>query len=398
MPSSRTITGIASLALICAPIVIAPFRMKQSLAFVHDLENRTPNAYPELKKPANLIDSKWWSSVSRAFEDRVPFRKELITLNKKINPAGARERESKKVVRGVVEGDDQWLFFRKSLAEDLGTLDETKQAIDTIEHFVANNTFKADLYIVVAPNKVTIYPEKLPDELQAKFAQSEEQRDLLTGYFAKPNAPYLIDIWTPMFEAKASNDQLLYEPAGSHHNSRGAMILAKAMIDAVDPTLWNDDEIIEEWTKTDIPDIAKIIGDWDMKETHTRLQIHRPGIEIVSLTHSTPKTHETSEIKDPNFLSIDDVPYYNRRHVINRSIEGPGAEPLIPGKTLILFDSFIGFYLHPTLSQYFEDVELIHIGTVDKAYFREAINTYDRVYFQSAERHIIPRAIEFFGD
>jgi hypothetical protein len=402
MTRSRSISGTICLAAICVPLLIAPFRFTQSLDFVRTLENRTPHEIPAIESPANLIDANWWSKVSRAIEDRVPYRQQVIALSRSINPSNAKASESKKVVRGIAQDDYQWLFFRKSLAEDLGTLEETKQAIDAIEHFIANNTFKADLFIIVAPNKVTIYPEKLPEDLQAQYAQSKEQRNLLTRYFAKPDAPYLIDIWTPIFSAKQSTDKLLYEPAGSHYNSLGAMILAKAMIDAADPTLWDESEIIEEWTKTDIPDIAKIIGDWDMKETNTRLQIHRPGIEIVELWQTPHKKGATldtpRQVNNPDFLSINEVSYYNRRHVINRPIAGPEAEPLIPGKTLILFDSFIGHYLHPTLAQFFEEVDFIHIGTVDQAFLIEALNTYDRVYFQSAERHIIPRAIEFFGD
>lgn len=399
-PPSRTFAGTICLIAIYVPLLIAPFRLTQSLDFVRTLENRTPHEFPLVKKPAELIDANWWSKVSRAIEDRVPYRQQVIALNRTLNSSGAGGVESNKVVRGLAEDGYQWLFFRKSLAEDLGTLDETRQAIGTIEHFIANNTFKADLFIVVAPNKVTIYPEKLPEDLQLQFefAQSKQQRALLRDYFARPDTPYLIDIWTPIINAKHSSPELLYEPAGSHYNSHGAMILAKAMIDAVDPTLWDDSEIIEEWTKTDIPDIAKIIGDWDIKETNTRLQIHRPGIEIVELWqtahHKGVTADKATRVDDPDFLTINTLSYYNRRHVINRSV----GQRLIPGKTLILFDSFIGHYLHPTLSQFFEDVEFVHIGTVDQAFFKEALNTYDRVYFQSAERHIIPRAIEFFGD
>lgn len=389
MNRSRTITGICCLVAVCLPVVIAPFQLERSLGFVHDMENRTPNAFPTLEQPSDLMDSNWWASISRAFEDRVPMRQQMVTIERTLNPPKSGDRANEKVELGV-EG---WMFFRKSLDKDLGTLDETKQAIESIEQFVANTEFKADLYIVVAPNKVTVYPEMLTEKSQTKFATSKDQRALLYAYFATPGSPYLVDVWTAMFALKDSSAVLIYEPAGSHFNSLGAMVMAKAMIDAVDSVLWDDNERIEEWTRTDIPDIAKVIGDWDMQETHTRIQIHRPGIEIVELSHTTPKELITTHIDNPEFLSINDVPYYHRRHVVNRS----DTTTLIPGKTLILFDSFIGHYLHPTLVQFFEDVELVHIGSIEPAFFHDALDTYDRVYFQSAERHIVPRAIEFFG-
>ncbi len=388
MNRSRTISGIICLAAICLPILIAPFQLTQSLGFVHDMENRTPNAFPEIDSAGNLIDAHWWAQISSAFEDRVPFRKQMVTANRFVFPPRSGDRISSKVELG----QPGWLFFRNSLAQDLGTLDETHRSIDSIESFIANNTFKADLYIVVAPNKVVIYPEQLLESSRALFATSKQQREDLQSYFARPNTPYLIDVWTPMFEAKAfeaksTSPELIYEPAGSHHNSRGALILARTMIDAIDESLWDDREEAEEWTRTEIPDIAKVIGDWEIQETNTRLQIHRPGIEIVELLD------EGTLVQHPSYLSINQATKYGRKSVTNRSI----SQPLISGTTLIIYDSFIEHYLLPTLSQYFSDVQFVHIGTIDPAFFHDALDTYDRVYFQSAERHIVPRATEFFG-
>jgi len=312
----------------------------------------------------------------------------IVTLERTINPPMSGIGFNRKVELGV----GNWLFFRKSLDQDLGTLEETNQAIAAIEGFVAGNEFKADLFIVVAPNKVTIYPEKLSEPSQAKFATSLPQRELLSGYFASEGKPYLVDVWSPMLALKSSTDELIYEPGGSHFNSIGAMVMAKAMIDAADPTLWNDDERIIEWQEPVVPDIAKMIGDYEHIETHTRIQIRRPGVEFVELRdEQDPENHRA--IENPAFLSSNEISYYHPRHAIMRS----ESSPLIPGKTLILFDSFIGHYLHPTLTQFFEDVRFVHIGTADQAYLIDALDTYDRVYFQSAERHIIPRAIEFFG-
>ena len=387
-PHTRTITGVICLSAICLPLLIAPFRLDHSLSFVTEFENRAPNEFPSLEHASDLMDDEWWTKVSKSFEDRAPFRKQIVTLERTINPPMSGIGFNRKVELGV----GNWLFFRKSLDQDLGTLEETNQAIAAIEGFVAGNEFKADLFIVVAPNKVTIYPEKLSEPSQAKFATSLPQRELLSGYFASEGKPYLVDVWSPMLALKSSTDELIYEPGGSHFNSIGAMVMAKAMIDAADPTLWNDDERIIEWQEPVVPDIAKMIGDYEHIETHTRIQIRRPGVEFVELRdEQDPENHRA--IENPAFLSSNEISYYHPRHAIMRS----ESSPLIPGKTLILFDSFIGHYLHPTLTQFFEDVRFVHIGTADQAYLIDALDTYDRVYFQSAERHIIPRAIEFFG-
>jgi len=387
MPSSRTITGFICLALISAPIIIAPFQLKQSLAFVHDMENRTPNTYPEFTSPSDLADSKWWASVSNAFEDRVPFRKQMITLDKKINPGRSGDHISRKVERGIIDGDNTWLFFRKSVTTDLGTLEDSTNAISTIEHFISTQEFDADLFLVVAPNKVTIYPEMLTPESTNTFAQTKPQRDLIQQWFAEPGYPYRVDIWTPMRERKSAHPELVYEPAGSHFNSHGAMVMAEHIINAIDSSLYDPNQIIEEWTRTDIPDIAKVTGDWDIKETNTRLQIHRPGIKIVELWDNE------TQIQNPDFLTINTTTKYGRKRVKNQSQTGT----LVPGKTLIMYDSFIEHYLFPTLAQYFEEVEFVHLGTINPQEFQESLRSYDRVIFETAERHFVPRSIDFFS-
>src|SRR5690606_32050845 len=125
MPRSRTITGSLCLVAICLPIVIAPFRLSQSLAFVHDMENRNPNEFPAIEHGSDLLDSNWWGEVSGAFEDRVPFRKEMVSLNRAIFPGAMTGQVSDDVEIGI----DNWLFLRKSINEDLGTIEQTQAAL-----------------------------------------------------------------------------------------------------------------------------------------------------------------------------------------------------------------------------------------------------------------------------
>lgn len=383
MPRSRTITGTLCLAAICAPIVIAPFRLSQSLAFVRDMENRNPNEFPAIEHGSDLLDSNWWNSVSIAFEDRVPFRKQVVSLNRSIFQGTMNTQISEDVEIGI----DNWLFLGKSINQDLGTIEETQAAINAMDLFLNTYQSKADLYILVAPNKVTIYPEKLKPESQVEYAKSAPHRELMHTWFANSTHKQVIDIWTPMLVAKANSTEQIFESGGSHYNSIGAMVLAKEMINATDPTIWNDNEIVALWTKDQMCDIAKLVGDWNLTETITRLQVKRDGVEIVELWD------DHTQVANPDFLSIEQIPYEHPIHVINRS----DSDALIPGKTMIILDSYVALYLLPTFAQFFEDVQFVHFKTMTTEYFQEALDTYDRVYFQTAERHLVPRAIMFFG-
>jgi len=383
MPRSRTISGIICLAAICAPLVIAPFRIDQSLAFVREIENRAPNEFPEFTSSSNLIDKDWWSFVSRGFEDRVPYRQELISLNQTLLPASS-DVVSDKVSAGV--GD--WLFWRKSLAQDFGTLEDTSRAISAMDAFINEYAYKADFYILAAPDKATIYPEKLTEGSYSLYEPSLDQRALLHDWFALPDSTHRFDIWGALHQRKSEIDEPLYEPGGQHHNSKGAMVMAKTMIDVVDPTLWNNDELVDLWTKTVMPELAKRGGDWDRLETYTHSQIHRPGVNLVELWDND------KQIKDPDFLSIRKIHDHRIKHAVNES----QTHRLIPGKTLILHDSFIENYLLPSLSQFFVDVTFIHIDDMTPEAFHEALDSYDLVFMQSVERYFVGRALKFFED
>ncbi len=388
MNRSRTITGTICLIAISAPILIAPFRAQQSLAFVREMENRNPNQFPAVESPRNLIDSSWWSDVSGALEDRVPFRQQMVSLNRKINPP----RSGDFIDQKVVEGKEGWLFFSKSIAEDWGTIEETQRALDLMETYFQEQASDADLFILVTPNKSVIYPEMLSDETQTAFAQSATQRAMIQQWFADRSFEYRIDAWSALTEHKEQTAELLYEKGGSHFNSAGAMVTARELINAIQPGLWNDNEQRVIWSQQELPDISKLIGDWDRTELITRIQIDRPTAELVEL-------YENDVLVDnPSYLMIESLDYYGTKHARSQSTSDTPAHGLIEGQTVVIYDSYIGLYLLPTLAQFFEDVRFVHIGTTDAAGLRSFLESADRVIYQTAERHVVRRAATFFGD
>ncbi len=383
MTNSRTISGIICLAATCSPLVLAPMQIKNSLGFVRKIENRSPNTFPPLASARNLLDSNWWSQISAAFEDRIPFRKQIISLERTLNISGSAGIASTTIAFG--EGD--WLFWYASLAKDLGSMEYVEHAIDAMDTFLASSNFSADLFILAAPDKATIYPEKLIDSSRAIYEPSIPQRDRLQSWFAQEDQHRQLDIWSAMRRRKDQLDELIYEKMGSHYNSIGAMVMAREMVDAVDRSLWDHADLIDLWTRTINPELAQRGGEWNRTETYTRSQIKRPGVTIVALYD------DNRLIEHPEFLSIQDIAYHNHKRIVSEST----THKMIAGKTLIIHDSFIAVYLYPTLSQFFNDITFIHVGYITPSEFRKALDTYDRVYFQSAEHYFPERAIEYFS-
>jgi hypothetical protein len=77
-----------------------------------------------------------------------------------------------------------------------------------------------NLILVIAPNKVTIYPDKLPDGIQKISPQSK--LDAFADYLNQNGPPVLIDL-RPVFQ-KARTQQDIYYKTETHWNAYGAFL------------------------------------------------------------------------------------------------------------------------------------------------------------------------------
>lgn len=387
MTKSRTITGTLELVAIGVPLTLAPLRLDHSLRFVEEIENRAPAPAPEIGTGADLIDAGWWSGVSRYIEDRVPMREQMIALQRSLGLSAGADMLSEKVAPGL----DGWLFLRKSLAEDFGTLEQTRRALGLIEDYAAWADRHARLHLLISPDKASVYPEMLTDDGAALLATTAPQRALLRAWFADPTDPMRIDVWSPMLALKESSQTPIYEPMGSHFDSTGAMALGRAMIDAIDPMLWDDSRPVTAWTRTFMPELAKMGGYWDRTETHTRVHLARPGVRCTALRLDGRDVDPTTPIPDGKGADLITV-------IAEHRSDTADAARLIGGRTLIVHDSAIGNYLRPTLMPYFSHVEFVHFKHMSPQRLREAMDAYDRVFIESVERYFVRRALWLFGE
>lgn len=76
------------------------------------------------------------------------------------------------------------------------------------------------LVVVIAPNKATIYPDKLPSEIQKIGAQSE--LDMLIDRLKQKGPPILIDLRPALEEGRQKRE--IYYKTDTHWNSYGVLI------------------------------------------------------------------------------------------------------------------------------------------------------------------------------
>lgn len=383
MPTNRTISGLLALVIICAPLVIAPLRFKQSATFVREIENRKPNRFPKVRAARDLIDAAWWARVSGAIEDRAPFREQAVTLQhiirKPINDTSRSE--------DVAAGKDNWLFLRTSLTADFVKPERVESSFDIIEQIMAYPERSAEIYFLAPPDKASLYPEQLSRDSFAEYEPSIPMRAALHEWFAKPNQPERIDLFQPMLDAKARSEVPIYGAQSSHCTSVASMVIAREMISSVDPELWDESfvEIRERGTR--VPELARVAGLLHYRETRVEAFVLRPGVNCVALTRNgKPVKKKITDHTIGKFVG------YNDLHSRSESAK----LEMIPGKTLIIHDSFVTWYLMPTLSQFYEDIRFVHFRLLTDEILLEAMTSYDRIYFESVERLFSARIQKHF--
>jgi hypothetical protein len=192
-------------------------------------ENRTLAPFPSLKTWKDIKD------LSRASEnyvnDRFGLRSQLVHANSLMH-----YRLGISTSKDVVIGKDGWLFYAadRILEQHTGTdVFEADELDKWVQQMEANRDWLAQrniaFYMVAAPEKSTIYPEKLPDYPRPRGAttrleQLSSRLERSTLNFINPTAALLA--------AKQNNIQVYFE-GDSHWTQRGALVAYALLMDRI---------------------------------------------------------------------------------------------------------------------------------------------------------------------
>lgn len=171
----------------------------------------------------------------RYFEDHFGFRQEFIQLHHLV----ALRLLHVSPVSDVVLGREGWLFFRGlrdgASIEDLqGRLPFSSEELDRIRGVVQATHDRLAArgiryLLVVAPNKQTIYPEHLPEELQPRGGKT--RLDQLMEDFTTHKTVPVLDLRETLHRAKGTED--LYLRSDTHWNVLGSFIGYQALAHAL---------------------------------------------------------------------------------------------------------------------------------------------------------------------
>jgi hypothetical protein len=213
-------------------------------------------------------------------EQNFPFRKQLITFFTEF-----RLILGDRVFQQAIIGNDGWLELTSEgnldnyqNADPMNPVKLEKLQASLQDFYDELNTRNITLLVVIAPNKSTIYPDKIPAEIQK--TQQESGIDTLFSYHTEHGPQVFIDLRPILLEGRET--QQIYYRTDTHWNAVGAYYAYKGIIDELSLS-HSDLQVVEltDFTQSvSAPgklDISRLIGSTTLLETSPLLS---PNFEI----------------------------------------------------------------------------------------------------------------------
>ena len=207
-------------------MLLAPM-VTQAVGFATDstTENRILAPIPKIR---SLKELKFLPKLSENYvNDRFGLRQQLVHLNSLM-----RYRLGLSSTKDVVIGKDGWLFYTadKLMEEHTGADIFTPSELENwVKQMEADRDWLAKrgiaFYILIAPDKNTIYPEKLPDYPRGAVTRIDQ----LVARLRNSDLEF-IDPRQQLFRVKAAGE-MTYTPGDTHWTERGAFVAYQMLMD-----------------------------------------------------------------------------------------------------------------------------------------------------------------------
>ncbi|MDG2422826.1 MAG: hypothetical protein P8M22_02475 [Phycisphaerales bacterium] len=372
----NSFAGIVILVLLCGPVVLSPFLFERNATFIREVENREPTSFPEIESASDTLDTAKWDGLSSWLREHVPFRGDLIAGKTWVEIELLGQRR----IGAVDRGDDGWLFILQSYGGHWHQPGRNvTEAIDGLNHFLARNANSSTTFrVLLTPDKHTIYPEHLTRDGRRDISHTAADRARFEEWFAQEDDDRIIDLHAAMRESKENVGKELYFRDDTHQNWHGGSVMAKAIVDSIQPGTWDDSSVIKTQTIKYPGDLRSLCG-------LTSMPMRQKEVMVTARAGVLPQqvTFEGNVFDD--FEAVDKDPHSWQCPVRSTFASTEGL-PLIPGRTLIMHDSCIGSIARPLIRPYFEDITFMHYSDATPESIEQALEEYDTVVLEVVER------------
>ncbi len=370
MPALSRKMALAAFAL-TAVAMLQPLAWRAAGIKPQDLENRPMSSRPKITVD-RLLDSTLYESISRYLEDRNPLRWYAVVAQARFRYEVFGTVENYGSSSQVVAGRDGWLFITDSLNQPCWDVEELKRGVSVLRSMQDALSERGKTFVfTVAPNKASIYPEKLAPALVAMSACARQSRDGLDGFIRTSGLTHYIDAFDALQSARKTEQRPLYVPKETHWTDLGSIYFVSQLMRQVFGETRDLTRLRATGSSSPTPDLSRLSG---LFIPHTlEHYVHDLG----GVVTRQPTTVEHGGEGRP----------YVRQTSTSNSV------PLDHRKVLILHDSF--FYISwDHLASFFDDVLYVHWNAFDPAKFGEFARSADIIIVESVEREVYKRLSE----
>jgi len=321
------------------------------------VENRAPRPFPRLTV-AGLLDAAWPAGVDGFLTDHLAPRPYAIRVRgEAFWLAGGTGNPE------VLRGRDGWLFIRDEFQPTCGyTGTEQRQALER-----ASAAFAAagiEFRTLLIPSKHSVYPDKvIPEPAFPPSCQDTGRGDIERA--VTELGGQVVDARAALLAARAEpGTPDLYWFMDTHWSPYGAVIGVRELIRSLEPDLWSDADVVEQGKQRRVMDSARLMG------------LHRVAVTPKLVIRPSVELHRT-DVDIP-------IEVQNARTVFR--ITCTGDRPFLPGRTLVIYDSFFGIDTR-LVAPFFEDTTWVHVGDIlQHPELTSILGPFDRVIVERVER------------
>lgn len=330
------------------------------------IDNRTVTPVPD-RDAVLALDDAALAQLSDHLAETVPGRDLAVRLDAWTDLNVLRRSPNP----DVVLGRDGWLFLRDTLAVPCQGVDR----VGLVRSEMARATAMVEstgrrFTTVVAPDKGTIYPDRLRDVDEDYPCLAQVSSAIETRLEEDPPPGYQ-PFWRDVRDAAAASDEPIYFASDTHWTTTGSVEMAEAIVTGVDRSLLDDASRTLRDEESIPGDLSVLLG-LVRTERETPVVFSRPGVDW-NLRRGD---------------SLAGVP--DEVHPIDVNILEATGGRVAEGRTFLWHDSFANM-VRPQLAPFFEQLVMVRKHPLAEGWVADLIASSDTVVYETVERELFNR-------
>ena len=348
----RKILGIVSGLVLFIPLALGPFAGLTVLQTNSGVERPSPS-----------LNFNYLGKLSTWLAERAAFKDLAIRFDGQIDRLIFRESASAgSASPRVIEGRGGVAFIVDAFSEACNPHIQTGLLVNQMK-LLSQVIAKSgrEFRLVVSPDKSSILRDFLPVNFALKNCFDSYNRDFWEK-LERGGISGFVNLHSELLNARVKRREILFRSRDTHWDSAGAAMAAKTVVNSLVPDTWEDNLF-------KFSGLVELSGDLDALTGKTIIDT-APTYTLVR--------RDVIQVASDAIDQIDQSPNRRIQHTSKSSF-------LIPGRTLILGDSF-SEAAAPFFLSYFEDVTLMRLSEFSSDKFITLIRKANNVLFWSVER------------